>query len=1069
MSFSSPVRCDVFSHTPRRCSLLLAILALTAGAARAQREVDRDEQPPRVSPRLSTAERTRLRAEAEQLQDDALEHHLHGRDLQALAHQRRALALHQKLYPADEYPAGHPDLAYDLCTVGIYLQTMGRLNEARDTLTQALAMSRTLYPVTKYPAGHAELARALSYLGYLQRVTGRFEEARAHLGEALALRRKLYPEAKYPDGHPELATSLNHWGALLKETGRFDEARGYYEQALAMRRKHYTLARYPDGHPELAAGLNNLGGLLQAAGQYEAARGYYEKALAAYQMLYPVDRFPTGHPHLAVALTNLGSLHLAAGRPDEARGYHEKALAAYQALYPVAKYPAGHPDLAAVLSNLAAALKAQERWAEARGHYERALAMRQKLSPAGHPDVATSLNDLGVLFGLANQPRQARVHLEKALALRRTLFPARQFPQGHPDLAQSLNNLGCLHDAEGRHEAARALINEALAMCRKLYPTDRYPAGHPDLARSLYNLGVALHAAGRSDQARESFEQSLVMYGRLAERYALAVGEVESFEFLRRLPQTRDGFLSASRRAPAAADRAHAVLWHARAVIARALARRQQAARLALRGDTATRRAWADLLDTRRELALLAPRAARDPAAHERAWAQLQRRKADRERELAALLPQRLLDQQDNAPGPADLAAALPPGAAFIDLYRYQDHAENRITGRYVAFVIRSDRAIRRVELGDAAAIDTACRAWRVAITRGADTPADAARVGALVWRPLAQALPAGTSTVYLAPDGELARLPWAALPGRKAGTVLLEERALAVVPHGPFLWERLKDGPARVGRPRSILAVGGVDYGPAAKGRYAPLPGTAAELRQLTALAGQRPVVALQGERATGRALQDALPRVRYAHLATHGFHDESALAAQRREQDAPSGRHMKDGIGRRLDLPVPLACTGLALAGANDPNSDGIVTGEALIGLPLDDLRLCVLSACESGLGDLGPVSGEPAQGLPRALHLAGCANVISSLWNVNDRATAALMSRFYHELWVAKRSPIEALRQAQLTILRHPGRIADLADRGRPDFARTVRLPAEPRALHQRAPTRLWAAFVLSGAGR
>src|SRR6202043_3651588 len=101
--------------------------------------------------------------------------------------------------------------------------------------------------------------------------------------------------------------------------------------------------------------------------------------------------------------------------------------------------------------------------------------------------------------------------------------------------------------------------------------------------------------------------------------------------------------------------------------------------------------------------------------------------------------------------------------------------------------------------------------------------------------------------------------------------------------------------------------------------------------------------------------------------------------------------------------------------LAGANAPTpagEEGIVTGEALVELPLEGLRLCVLSACETGLGALG-LSGEGVQGLQRAFHLAGCPNVVASLWNVNDQATAALMARFYHELWINKKPPIEALR--------------------------------------------------------
>jgi len=61
-----------------------------------------------------------------------------------------------------------------------------------------------------------------------------------------------------------------------------------------------------------------------------------------------------------------------------------------------------------------------------------------------------------------------------------------------------------------------------------------------------------------------------------------------------------------------------------------------------------------------------------------------------------------------------------------------------------------------------------------------------------LVWLPVAGLLPAGTSAVYLCPDGALARIPWAALPGGKPGAFLLEDYALAVVPHGPFLLDQL-------------------------------------------------------------------------------------------------------------------------------------------------------------------------------------------------------------------------------------------------------------------------------------
>lgn len=1159
-------------HDTRAFLLLLAGMLIVAPApAQPSRDVERDAErsvPREPAPRLSAQERVQLLAEAKRFHTQAENCSRRADFKTAIAHQRRCLALVEKLYPKQEYPGGHPDLAFNLNHLGVLLESAGDYAEARRLLERALLLREQLYPASKYPTGHPLLAVSLNNLGHLLETAkvdaaahgyyekaramceqlypaskypeghhhlvvclnnvgrglksakkypearryhekalvmcatlfpaskypeghplwadslnnmgrlltsaGDYAEARRYHEKAVAMCAKLYPTTRYPAGHPDLARSLNNLANVLGASGSFEEARRSFEKALAMRARLYPEQQYPEGHPSRVASLNNLGALLASSAHYVEARHYHEKALAMCEKLYPTTKYPAGHPLLAVCLNNLGLLLTSTGSDAEARRYHEKSLAMCEKLYPVAQYPAGHRDLVKSLNSLGLLLESAGNFVEARRYHEKALAMCKTLYPepqypAGHLDLANSLNNLGTLLASMGRPAEARRFYEQALAMRKKLYPESRYPAGHPYLANSLNNLGALLVTSGSPADAHRYFVMALAMRRKLYPEPQYPAGHPDLVRSLNNLGFILNETGRHAEARGYFEKALTMSNALVQRYGLAADEGETLDLLRRLPNSRDGCLSSSRDAPVPASQNYALFWRSRALVMRLLAQRRQRIRLALSDNAKVRQIWTDLLDTRRQLARLALSDSLTRTDRDRELVRLHQLKSDLERQLAALLPQRERDQDADTRGPIDLAARLAPRTAFLDVYYYRDFTTKEAVARYVAFVVRPDRSVRRVELGKADPLDDAVRAWRAAIAKDNDTSRQAAQIAERVWAPLARELPAGTQTVYLAPDGELARLPWCALPGRAAGTVLLEDLSLAVVPHGPFLLEQLRRPAHHVDAAEAVVALGDVDYGPASKAGYAALQGTVAELRQLTALADRRPVVRLVQQKATWSALQLELPRARYAHLATHGFYDAKALAAER-QRLLDEWRRSRGDFTRGRAVRSPLAFVGLALAGANDPKGGGVVTGEALAGLSLDGLRLCVLSACESGLGDLGSVSGEPAQGLPRALHLAGCANVVSSLWNVNDRATAALMSRFYHELWVAKRPPLEALRQAQLTILRHPERITDLADRGRPDFAKTVRLPAAATTgAGRRAPTRLWAAFVLSGAGR
>ena len=113
-----------------------------------------------------------------------------------------------------------------------------------------------------------------------------------------------------------------------------------------------------------------------------------------------------------------------------------------------------------------------------------------------------------------------------------------------------------------------------------------------------------------------------------------------------------------------------------------------------------------------------------------------------------------------------------------------------------------------------------------------------------------------------------------------------------------------------------------------------------------------------------------------------------------------------------------------GLAPAGANNRSAagidedDGILTAEEVAALDLQGVDLAVLSACESGLGELR--AGEGVLGLRRAFSIAGACTLIMSLWPVDDEATRDWMSALYRHRFVEGASTADAVREASLDLL-------------------------------------------------
>ena len=939
-------------------------------------------------------------------------------------------------------------------------------------------------------------AQALHDRGLKLRAEGRYEEALRCWEQTLAKAEQLYSKDRYPQGHLELAASVNNLGHILLDRGELVKAEAYYRQAHEMRQKLFPADKYPQGHFSMHASLASLGNLHRARGELAKAEPYYRQALAMGQKL-----FPQAHTRVVMSLTDLARLLQDRGELAKAEPYYRQALEMAQRLYPAHRHPQGHPQLAMSLNNLGMVLQARGDPAKAEPYYRQALEMRQKLhsSPQGHPGVADSLNNMGFVLQARGELAKAERYYRQALEMYQKLYPADKYPQGHPQRAISLNNLGHILMERGELAEAGSYDRQGLEMWQKLYPAHQYPHGHPFLARSLNNMGFGLQARGELAKAEPFLRQAVDMYRDILGVLAELSSETEALNFAASLPSTRDHYLSVTARLPED-PKVYARIWQGKGALMRIASRHHQDF-LATQNDEAKPRVNA-LQQVRLELNRAINQPLPDAQKQAERMRALTQKKEDLEKAIARALHLEPPSSQQT-PTPEELRCLLPAKTVFVDYLRYyrMDYDQGKTPGNrvtrtphYVAFVLTREHPVKRIELGPANVIEEDLKTWRQAIERKGASVADA-RLSERLWKPLLEHIPGATEVVYLAPDGDLTRLPWPALPGRNPDKVLLEEHALAVVPHGLFLLQQMQHKPRSDKEEGVFLAYGAIRYdqppgaldkkavdilalnqdrGSEGNVHWQSLAGTARELDQVCDRAGRRKLKTLErrGSQASVAQLIVDLPKARWAHFATHGFFADadsrSILQLTPADYERSQSGERIQAVGRS-----PLLLSGIVLAGANRKNQDGdarfdpdggIITGEGLTGLRLEDLDLAVLSACETGLGEVA--GGEGVFGLQRSFHVAGTRNVVASLWKVEDDATAALMTLFYQKLWAEEKPPLVALREAQLHIYRHPEQIASLAQKRGLDFERNEPKPGKNSG---RAATRQWAAFTLSGLGR
>jgi CHAT domain-containing protein/Tfp pilus assembly protein PilF len=853
----------------------------------------------------------------------------------------------------------------------------GDLDGARDYGMQALRIRERLLPDS------LEVADILHNLGKVLYIRGDLAEAEANYQKALSIRQRLAPDSA------SVSVSLNALGTVAKERGDLALAERLYLRALKLQE------RLIPSSLEVVATLNNLGELAWIRHELDLAERYFRRAMAIQQKIGPDS---VSVPEL---LANLAGLASDRGDLDHAEALYRQALEREEKLAP------GSLSVADTLSDLGEIACRRGNSGPAQEFLEKAYAIQEKLAP-GSPALAHTLRELGDLSRERHDFKQAETNYRRALAIRERLAP------GSRQHAETLAALASVRMREDAWEEASQLFEGALNA-----------------------LDSQVAKLGGAESARAGFRRKHEEFYR------------EYIELL--LQQGKRG-------------RALDVLERSRA---RALLETLAESRIDLRHgvDSAllekerTLQHSIELKMGRRIQLLTQEHSPAQLSALDREIEEMLRQFDEVEGQIRTTSPAFALLMQPRPLTVSEIQEqVLDPGTVLLE-YSLGDDVSR------VWFV--TDRTVECFPLPGRQVIESlARRAYGQMTARnrsrpretGAQKLARLARADAEVRRsvralsdillgPLADSIGDSAKRLLIITDGALGYIPFGALPlpvktASSKPIPLIAHHEIVIAPSASVVALLRQKGVSEAHRRWSVLVFADpvFDRADTRVGRNATVSFDRSDsATTLLALADDHPSEDETAAEMLTRSATDLglaaggkmqLPRLLYSRQEAAGILSMAPPGSARAALDFKASRTA--AMDSRLseyrivhfathalinDRHPELSGLVLSLVNEQGRPQNGFLNLQEIYNLDLQ-ADLVVLSACETALGQ--DAGGEGLIGLTRGFLHAGAGQVVASLWNVSDVATAELMRRFYRAMEREGLSPAAALRRAQLEMM-------------------------------------------------
>ncbi len=804
-----------------------------------------------------------------------------------------------------------------------------------------------------------------------------------HLAEKrFAAARKSYEEADLTSDLGYLKTIANQ-GLLYATMGRFTQAEAFTAGALDMRK-----ATFGEDHISMAASLNNYGVLQYNQAHYNQA----EKTLSEALDVIATHHLESSMPY-SIVLNNQAMLFQTVGRLEEAERSLKAAIAVAERLE--SKKSKNHLKF---LSNLALLYQQMGRYTDAEAIY---LGMERRLGK-NNPDLASMLSNQAALYMLMGKEDKVESLLKTAAAIFKDNFGER-----NPAYAKVISDLGNFYRINERNTEALPLLEKALSIREETLGRD-----HPLYVESQEALAILYWKSHAPDKAYALYKALMTQSLAFITTYFPPMSEAEKTKYWDVLSPRFQRFynfaIEFNSEIPGLASDLFDYQIATKALLLNSTSKVKEA--ILKSGNGLLIRDYLTWIDQKEQLAKL--------YAYSKTELQQQNINLDSIQRATNAMEKRLSEQSEDFLKAytsqrihyTQIRDLLADNEALIEIVRVRQF-DQVFTGesKYIALVLKKgveNPVITILDNGNQ--LDTRyARYYRNAIQQKIEDDYSYAQY----WARIEPAL-GNKKVLYLSPDGVFNQINLNTLK-KPGGEYFINRHDLTIIGNSRDLIDLKRKKNTAPTKDATLL--GFPDYGGPA---VTPLPGTKAEVDAIATIlksSGYRTNLLTQ-QSATEANLK-SVKHPELLHIATHGFFledvEETGTAFGIDLENASDNPLLRSGI--------MLADAARTLKGVSSPNlesnDNGILTAYEAMNMNLEGTQLVVLSACETGLGDVK--AGEGVYGLQRAFLVAGADALIMSLWKVDDAATQQLMKNFYSN-WIRLHNKQKAFKQAQLQLM-------------------------------------------------